>query len=148
MNNHSALPPLLHLNNSWLSHGSISGPTPGSISSYHSWVAAGCPNETILQPYIPHFALESAYAANVMGLLCWDDEIRSFMDARKASSFLPAGSSVHSSLLQDMINNFENQLIQHMADLLLERKRLIKQISLLVEASAVAQSIINMCYSI
>lgn len=127
----------------------LSCPTSDGISLYHGWVAAGCHDEPVMQPYLPLSALESSSTCNVMGLLCWDSEIRAFMDAREAVSFLPQGGELTGhSVLRDMIRNFDHQLIGRMANLLAERKRLMKKISLLIEAVSVSQSILDTCCNV
>ena len=132
------------LTNTWLR---LSGPTREGMASYRSWVAQGCPDVVEINPIIPDYAFESAFATSVMGLLCWDGEMREFMDVRQAASSFPTtGVLVGHSILQDMINNFEDQLTQRMAAILLERKRLTRKISLLTEALTLSQSIIDTCY--
>lgn len=70
------------------------------------------------------------------------------MDVRQAATSFPTtGESVGHSLLQNMINNFEDQLIQRMAAILLERRRLTRRISLLTEALILSESIIESCYN-
>ena len=61
------------LANIWLQ---LSGPTPEGMASYCSWVAQGCPDVVEINPIIPNYAFESAFATSVMGLLCWDGEMR------------------------------------------------------------------------
>jgi hypothetical protein len=71
------------------------------------------------------------------------------MDAREAASALPQGGQlIGHSVLRDMIGNFDSQLIGRMANLLGERKRLMKRISLLIEAVSVSQSILDSCYNV
>ena len=124
----------------------LSGPSDEGFLSYKRWVAEGCPDEPVTHPYIPAYALNAAYHSDVLGLMCWDGEIRAYMDARDTAfsshgEDAPAGSS----FLQNMISNFEDRLIYGIADLLLQRRKLAKTVSLLVESIAISQSILDTC---
>jgi hypothetical protein len=115
------------------------------MSLYRSWVTAGCPWLSI-DP--PDPALEATFPSNIMGLLTWDSQLRDYMDVRQAATSFPrTGESVAHPILQNMIDNFEDQLIQRMAAILLERKRLARRISLLTEALVLSESIIDSCYN-
>jgi hypothetical protein len=125
-------------------------PTSHSIAAYRRWVAQGCPDEPTFSPHIPAFSPTSSYTPEAMHILFWDTELRDFMDVRSAvsDSLLDMEPSVHGSLLDGMIDNFENQLLHRMGVILQERRRYINKTLLLLEAVALCDSILDTCFDI
>ena len=85
-----------------------------------------------------------------MQILFWDNELRDFMAVRSAlsDSLLYRQPSVHGSLLEGMINNFEDQLLHRTGVIFQERKRLMNQTLLLLDAVALCDSILDTCFDI
>jgi hypothetical protein len=126
----------------------LSAPTPEGISLYRNWVAAGCPTQSPT-PSVPHSAFQSAQTPHDIGPLFWDKETINFMNVRyfATDSFPTEAQSVQQSVVGHMVNNFEDQLLHRTGELFQEQKRSMTRISLLLEAVALCESLVEICHN-